>query len=320
MRNLTRHLLIVWLGIALLAVDVSNSQTVSPQSNLPGLPGTVVPGSTLTVVYADERYFEGPSWDPVTKKLYFCAFEKGNEQLLRLEAPGKVSIWLDHTEGINGTYVSRDGRLLAAQAFAHNLLGIKIGATGPTDTKVLTSGFEGVPYLQPNDVAESSTTGGIYFSDPNFKGKTHSAVYYLSPSGTVRRIIVNLKLPNGLEVSNDGETLYVSDSFEKRIYSYPILPDGSVDQGQVKVFFDPQTDNMADPDGMCADALGNLYFAMRGGVWVVSKEGKLLGLIPIPEFCSNVTFGGPDGQTLYITCDKKVYSLAMRVKGAQFRS
>jgi gluconolactonase len=70
---------------------------------------------------------------------------------------------------------------------------------------------------------------------------------------------------------------------------------------------------------MCSDALGNLYFAMRGGVWVVSKEGKQLGFIPVPEFASNVTFGGVDGQTLYITCDKKVYSLAMRVKGAQFR-
>ena len=34
---------------------------------------------------------------------------------------------------------------------------------------------------------------------------------------------------------------------------------------------------------------------------------------------SNVIFGGVDGSTLYITCDKKVYSLAMNVKGAQFR-
>jgi gluconolactonase len=97
------------------------------------------------------------------------------------------------------------------------------------------------------------------------------------------------------------------------------LPDGSVDQGQLKIFFDPPTENMADPDGMCADAEGNLYFAMRGGVWVVSAEGKSLGLIPVPEFSSNVTFGGADGKTLFVTCDKKVYSLAMNVRGAQFR-
>jgi len=289
------------------------------QSSGPGLPATVAPGAKLTVVYEDDRYFEGPSWDPVTQKLYFCAFAKGNEQVLRLDSPGKITMWMDHTQGVNGTYLSRDGRLLAAQAFGHNLMSIKIGPEGPIDVKSLTSTFEGISYIQPNDVAESPTTGGIYYSDPNFKGKTRSAVYFLSSSGEVRRIIENLKLPNGLEVSNDGKTLYVSDSFEKRVYSYPILADGSVDQGEVKIFFDPQTENQADPDGMTTDSAGNLYFAMRGGIWVVSKEGKLLGMISIPEFASNVTFGGSDGMTLYITCDKKVYSLAMRVKGPQSR-
>ena len=308
------NLLMKTVGLSVVCVLFSPQ----PQSSRVS-PPTVVPGAELTVVYSSDQYFEGPSWDLAGQKLYFTAFEKENEQILRLDAPGKASVWMDHTKGMNGTYLSRNGRLLVAQAFGHTLSSFKIGPNGPEEIKVLASGFEGVPFIQPNDVAESPVTGGIYCSDPNFKGKTRSAVYYLSPSGGVRRVIDNLKLPNGLEVSNDGATLYVSDSFEKRVYSYPILADGSVDQAQVKIFFDPVTDNMADPDGMCSDALGNLYFAMRGGVWVVSKEGKQLGFIPVPEFASNVTFGGVDGQTLYITCDKKVYSLAMRVKGAQFR-
>lgn len=308
--------LILILCAASAFAGVSNYSALS--QNLPPLPQTVAPRANITVVYEDDRFFEGPSWDTEGNHLYFTAFAKENEQVLRLDAPGKVTVWMDHTRGINGMYFSRDGRLLAAQAFGHNLLSLKIGADGPADQKVLASGFEGVPFIQPNDVAESIVTGGIYFTDPNFKGKTRSAVYYLSPAGTVRRIIENLKLPNGVEVSNDGTTLYVSDSFEKRVYSYPILADGSVNQAEVKIFFDPITENTADPDGMCTDALGNLYFAMRGGVWVVSKEGKSLGLIPVPEFASNVTFGGADGQTLYITCNTKVYSLAMQVKGAQF--
>lgn len=283
-----------------------------------GLPPTVAEGASLTVVFQDERFFEGPSWDRETGKLYFTAFTRNNQQVLRLDAPGSARVWMDATQGINGTYLSRGGRLLAAQAFGHNLLSIKIGRDGPKEVKSLTGSFDGIPYIQPNDVAESPTTGAIYYTDPNFKGRTRSAVYCLTTDGTVRRVIENLKTPNGVEVSNDGKTLYVSDSFEKRVYSYPILPDGGVNQGEVKIFFDPATDNMNDPDGMCADREGNLYFAMRGGIWVVSPEGRSLGLIPVPEFCSNVTFGGADGKTLYITCDKKVYSLAMKVKGAQF--
>ena len=93
---------------------------------------------------------------------------------------------------------------------------------------------------------------------------------------------------------------------------------GTVGPGQV--FFDPPVpmDKRAPPDGMSIDEQGNLYLSGSGGVWVVDKFGRSLGLIAIPEFCSNVTFGGPDGKTLYFTCAKQVYSLAAKVRGGQF--
>ena len=46
-----------------------------------------------------------------------------------------------------------------------------------------------------------------------------------------------------------------------------------------------------------------------------SLESK--GMIPVPEYCSNLVFGGTDGKTLYLTCRKKVYQLAMQVRGGQ---
>ena len=310
-----RHLKLALVVLAAVGFVAAGAATAAGQTPWPS---TVAPGAKPSVVYEDARFFEGPSWDPRPRGSTSRPSRRERAGL-RLDAPGRVTVWMDRTQGVNGTYLSRTGRLLAAQAFGHNLLSMRIGRDGPEDLKSLTSGFEGVPYIQPNDVAESPTTGGVYYTDPNFKGKTRSAVYYLSPEGVVRRVVENLKLPNGVEVSNDGRTLYVSDSFEKRVYSYPILPDGGVDQGGVKIFFDPQTENANDPDGMCADAEGNLYLAMRGGVWVVTPGGKSLGLIPVPEFTSNVTFGGADGRTLYITCDKKVYALAMKARGSQFK-
>ncbi len=282
------------------------------------MPPTVADGAKLAVVYSDDRFFEGPAWDPVSGRLYFTAFRNQDTQVLRLEAPGKVTVWMDQTRGVNGMHLSRTGRLLGAQAFGHNLLSMKIGPNGPEDVNNLASGFQGQTFNQPNDVTESPS-GGMYFTDPDFDTKTKSAVYYLSVDGKLSRVITHLKIPNGIVVSNDGKTLYVSDSFEKRVYSYPINLDGSVDLGKVSIFFDPVTENRNDPDGMCSDAEGNLYFAMRGGIWVVSPAGKTLGLIAVPEFCSNLTFGGKDGKTLYITGDKKVYSLAMKARGAKFR-
>jgi gluconolactonase len=278
----------------------------------------VAAGAKLVIVYEADAFFEGPAWDPTTGKLYFTAFKKENQQILRLDDDRKATVWMDQSKGVNGMRMSRGGRLLGAQAYGHNVLSMKIGTSGPEDVKSLTGNYEGETYNQPNDLAEAPN-GGIYYTDPDFRGKTRSAVYYLNPEGKVRRIITHLKIPNGILVSNDGKTLYVADSFEKRIYSYAILADGSVDQGAVKVFFDPATDNQNDPDGMCSDAEGNIYFAMRGGVWVASSEGKTLGFIPIPDFTSNVGFGGKDGKTLFMTCSKKIYSLEMNVKGSQFR-
>ncbi len=278
----------------------------------PPLPPTVEPGASLVELYADDRFFEGPVWDPGTARLYFTAFGKDNQQVLRLEDAGNVAVYLDRTEGINGMYLAADGRLLCAQAYGHRVLSYDVGAAGLTEQTILA---EDKTWNQPNDVCQTST-GNIYFTDPDFGRRTTSGVYRLSPDGQVSKVIEDMAAPNGLIASRDGSVLYVADSFRKHWRSYPIRSGGSLGQGQV--FFDPATEDRSDPDGMTIDADGNLYFTGRGGVWVVHSTGACLGLIPVPEFCSNVTFGGAEGSTLFLTCKGKLYSLAMRVRGAKF--
>jgi gluconolactonase len=128
------------------------------------------------------------------------------------------------------------------------------------------------------------------------------------------KIMTDIDEPNGVEVSPDGKTLHVSDSSRKLWRAYPIGNDGTVGPG--KFFLNPRTGNLSAPDGTAIDERGNLYGTGRGGVWVVSPEAKELGLIAVPELCSNLTFGGEDGKMLYLTCKKKVYSLKMKVRGA----
>jgi len=275
----------------------------------PPLPPTVQADAELVEVYADERFFEGPTWDPGTGKLYFTAFGKDNQQVLRLESLGKVAVFLDNTEGINGMCLAPGGRLLGAQAYGHRVLSYEIGVDGPGERVVLAADPS---WNQPNDICRAPS-GDMYFTDPDFRERKTSAVYRLSPDGEVRRVVDDMAVPNGLLVSADGGTLYVADSHRKHWRCYPIGEDGALGAG--RVFFDPPTRNQADPDGMTSDAQGNLYFAGRGGVWVVHPTGACLGLIPVPEFCSNVTFGGTGGKTLYLTCKGKVHSLAMRVGG-----
>jgi gluconolactonase len=218
---------------------------------------------------------------------------------------------MDQTEGVNGTFLASDGRMLAAQAYGHRVLALSLGGDRPSEVAVLAAD---PTWNQPNDVCQSPA-GHVYFSDPDFKTRTRSAVYHLAPDGRVSRVITDMTLPNGLVVSNNGRTLYVADSHEKHWRAFPIRADGSVGSG--RVFFDPDVADRSDPDGMTIDEHGRLYFTGRGGVWVVRPDGTRLVFIPVPEFCSNLTFGGPEGKTLYLTCKHKVYSLSMAVRGGR---
>ena len=52
------------------------------------------------------------------------------------------------------------------------------------------------------------------------------------------------------------------------------------------------------------------------GIYVIEPHGKLRGRIPIPEdVITNVTFGGSDLRTLYITAGKTLFSIRVNVPG-----
>lgn len=280
----------------------------------PAWPDSVVAERQLVEVHAEKVFFEGPTWSPQSGTLYFTAFKDGGSQIRRLDADGKVSLWLDNALGVNGMYLTSRGTLIGAQGNAKSIVEFVLGQTGPAETTVL---YHDENLNRPNDICETRS-GSIYFTDPDFpnKGK-NSGVYHLSRDGTAHRIPVDVTVPNGLITSLGGRTLYVADSQKLWWKSYPIFPNGDIGRG--KVFFNPDVESRSPPDGMTIDEMGNLYLTGRGGVWALTAQGRVLGFIPVPEFCSNVTFGGVDGKTLFLTCSQKVYRVKMKVRGAQLR-
>jgi gluconolactonase len=298
-----------FLFVSCAAVVLLFSQALAEDAKLPP---TVADGAKLIEEYAADAFFEGPTWDPKTAKLYFTSFKGKSTQVLRLDKRGAASVWMDNTEGINGTFYSFDGQLLGAQARGHRIVKVKFSELSPVKYGTL---LKDTSLNQPNDVCQTPS-GDIYFSDPDFKNRKTSAVYHLAKSGKVTKIIDDMPLPNGVITSLDGQTLYVGDSHQALWRSYPIKEDGSVGAG--KTFLNPDTKSKAAPDGMTIDERGNLYFTGRGGVWVAASNGTPLGFIAVPESISNATFGGEEGKALFLTCNKKVYSLNMKVRGGQF--
>lgn len=283
------------------------------------IPFLIQPGATLQEVYsAAGIFFEGPTWNPADNKLYFTK-RTGTTQILRLDAPSSVTVWLTPSPGTNGTFLSNEGRLLTADESTKQIRSLRIDPDGPGDPIVLADAAQWADFKEmPNDLCQLPN-GNIYFTTPSWAGVpvSNQGVFLLEPDGAVTRLNNTLNKPNGVIASLDGTKLYVAESTGNQWWVFNINPNGAIEDGSVffKPLNPPNPGNV--PDGMTIDELGNLYFSGLGGVWIVSPQGELLEFISLPKSISNVTFGGADGRTLYMTCQDKVYSLAMYVRGAR---
>ena len=171
----------------------------------------------------------------------------------------------------------------------------------------------------PNDLICDSH-GNIYFTDPPYgltggdddpaKEQEKNGVYLLRPYGEVILITDEMSAPNGVVLSHDEKTLYVSNSDpECAIWTAIPLAENGLRDGEAKVFFDA-TPVVASgrpglPDGMTLDRHGNIFATGPGGVHVFAPDGAHLGGIVFDKATSNCTFD--DDGRLYVTGSDFLY-------------
>src|SRR5207248_324411 len=68
------------------------------------------------------------------------------------------------------------------------------------------------------------------------------------------------------------------------------------------------------PDGLKVDTSGRVYCTGPGGIWVITPDGKRVGIIKWPEQAVNFAFGGPDLRTLLCCAHTSVYTLRVKVR------
>lgn len=175
--------------------------------------------------------------------------------------------------------------------------------------KVLVKKFGdgGSKPLRPNDLVLDNE-GGIYvtFTPQN-------QVHYISPQGEASIAVEGIETPNGITLSPDGKTLYVSSYVPKEIYSYDVSSPGTVSEGTKFATLPESKDRGAD--GMAIDRAGNVLCTGPTGVTIWSPSGKLLDKIETPSKPINCIYGDQDMRTLYISCFGGVYSQRMLVCG-----
>jgi gluconolactonase len=260
------------------------------------------------------KFTEGPAADS-KGNIYFSDIP--SEKIYKVNTKGQFFRFRENTNFANGLAVNANGEIVACEMAG------RIVAITPDAKKlyVIANQYKGKRFNAPNDLVLDKT-GGIYFTDPEFRapkplpqGKT--AVYYITPDRKVNRLIDNLPNPNGIRLSPDEKTLYVFPSGQPEMMAYPVDAPGKIGKGRVFCTVKPSKDSkaMRGGDGAAIDSKGNVYIATAAGVQVFNSNGEQLGILTIPEPPSNMTFGGADFKTLYITARTSLYSARMEVAG-----
>lgn len=234
---------------------------------------------------------EGPACDAAGNIFAVNFAEQGTIGRVTPDGKGEVFVKLEGKSVGNGIRFDRAGLMYVADYVGHNVLQIN------PKTKKITVLAHNAEMNQPNDLALAAD-GTLFASDPAWDKGT-GQLWRISSKGEVTRLAKDLGTTNGVDVSPDGKTLYVNESVQRGVWSFPINDNGTLGERKlVKQFEDHGF------DGMRVDVDGNLYITRygKGTVVKLSPKGEVLQEIDVlGKQPSNLCFGGPDGKTVYVT-------------------
>ncbi len=183
-------------------------------------------------------------------------------------------------------------------------------ATGTVE--IIASEWQGARLNAPND-AIVRADGTIFFTDPDYsiqgsRELSFNGVYRVAPDRTMTLVADDLDKPNGVALSPDGATLYVSDEAAGFLRAYDVAADGSTSNPR-------KWAEASHPDGVAVDDAGNVFVAALGGIAVFAPDGSSWGTVDVPKQPANLAFGGANRKTLFITALDTLYSLELEVAG-----
>lgn len=275
-------------------------------------------------LWTGARWAEGPAWFAAGRYLIWSDIP--NNRMLRLDEPsGQVSVFRSPSQNSNGNTVDRQGRLVSCEHLTRRVTRTEYDGS----ITVLASEWQGRRLNSPNDVVVKSD-GSIWFTDPDYgimtdyegdsaESELPCQVYRIDADGSLSVVATDFVKPNGLAFSLDESLLYVADTGATHdpdgphhIRALTLAADGrSVTES--RVFADCSAGLF---DGFRLDRAGRLWCSAEDGVHCIDADGQLIGKVRIPEMVSNVTFGGPKRNRLFICGTTSIYSIYLAVSGS----
>ena len=275
---------------------------------------------------------EGPAWNGVGRYLLWSDIPN-NVQWRYLNEDHHVSVFRNPADYSNGNTFDFQGRQIACEHGTRRV--VRYEHSGAVT--VLADRYDGKPLNAPNDVVVHPD-GGIWFTDPGygtmadyegFKGELllKEAVYRIDPiTAQVAKVTDDLDKPNGLCFSPDYKKLYIVDTgAPQNIRVWNVTDDNQLTDDILFTDMKMEINGVevaGGSDGIRCDTDGNLWAAAGwggagyDGVHIFAPDRTRIGLIRLPEPCSNLCFGGPRRNRLFMTASQSVYAVYVEAQGA----
>ncbi len=270
----------------------------------------LIDGEHWQLVGEGYKFTEGPAAN-AKGEVFFT--DVPDDKIYKVDLEGKVTVFVDKAAKPSGAMFRKDGLLVANRGGEKKIVAYKPDGSYDVIAEDVNC----------NDLVVA-TTGDIYVTDvPN------KSVIHINPRGE-KKVVAGGWRPNGITLWPDEATLVITDSDAAHLWTYRVEPDWSLKHGEkyyrpvvspavkyedAKLHFGPP-----GSDGMKVDDTGRLYVATHAGVQMWDPTGRLGGVIAKPQskFLSNLVFGGPKFDTMYVTCTDKVYKRKTKVTSTPY--
>jgi len=295
MRNGLKKSAMLGLAAALALAAPARAQLLAGEKEavIPTIDGVVAAGSAWELAWAGFMTADGMVGTDDGGLLF--AQEQSNS-IRKLGPDGKEQVYRANVAGVGAVSIDAKGRLFAVERTCTdpglhmpscNEL-TRVVQIAPDQRLVANSFADGKSLGRLNDLMADGN-GGAYF--------TQMGLYHARADGSVSVIADKDILTNGVMLSPDGKTLYVTN--RSKIVAFDVGKDGAATNRRDFATLSREGTGFGG-DGLAVDSEGRLYVTGDAGVYVLDKSGKELGVIPVPRRAITIAFSGPGKQTLYV--------------------